>query len=110
MDERGAFTLLDRKKDMIISGGFNVYPRAIEEAIHEHPSVAEAAVIGVPDPYRGQAAKAFVRLRESAAPFTLDELRGFLAETAWPARAAGGAGAPRGAAAHAGRKTCQAGA
>jgi long-chain acyl-CoA synthetase len=80
MDKQGAFTLLDRKKDMIISGGFNVYPRAIEEAIHEHPSVAEAAVIGVPDPYRGQAAKAFVRLRESAAPFTLDELRGFLAE------------------------------
>ena len=80
MDQHGVFTLLDRKKDMIISGGFNVYPRAIEEAIHEHPSVAEAAVIGVPDAYRGQAAKAFVRLRERAAPFTLDELRGFLAE------------------------------
>ena len=65
---------------MIISGGFNVYPRAIEDAIHEHPAVQEAAVIGVPDPYRGQAAKAYVVLREGAHPFTLDELRGFLAD------------------------------
>ncbi len=80
MDRQGVFTLLDRKKDMIISGGFNVYSRVIEEAIHEHPAVAEAAVIGVPDAYRGHAAKAFVRLRERASPFTLDELRGFLAE------------------------------
>ena len=76
----GTFTIVDRKKDMIISGGFNVYPRAIEDAIHEHPAVLEAAVIGVPDPYRGQAAKAFVVLREGAPPFTLDELRDFLAD------------------------------
>ncbi|HEX4262414.1 MAG TPA: dicarboxylate--CoA ligase PimA [Acetobacteraceae bacterium] len=78
MDARGMFTLLDRKKDMILSGGFNVYPRAIEEAIHEHPSVAEAAVIGIADAYRGQAAKAFVRLRVGAPGFTLEELRDFL--------------------------------
>ena len=76
----GRFVLVDRKKDMLISGGFNVYPRAIEDAIHEHPDVVEAAVIGVPDPYRGQAAKAFVVLRPEAAPMTLDALRTFLAE------------------------------
>jgi long-chain acyl-CoA synthetase len=79
MDEDGFFTIVDRKKDMIISGGFNVYPRNIEEAIYEHPDVAEAVVIGVPDSYRGEAAKAFVALKSGAAPFTLDALRDFLA-------------------------------
>ena len=76
----GVFTLVDRKKDMIISGGFNVYPRAIEDAIHEHPGVREAAVIGVPDDYRGQAACAFVVLRDGAVGLTLEELRTFLAD------------------------------
>ena len=80
MDEDGYFYLVDRKKDMIISGGFNVYPRTIEEAIYEHPAVAEAIVIGVPDGYRGEAAKAFVQLKAEARPFTLDELRAFLAD------------------------------
>jgi long-chain acyl-CoA synthetase len=80
MDEDGWFYLVDRKKDMIISGGFNVYPRAIEEAIYEHPAVAEACVIGVPDTYRGEAAKAFVQLQPGATRFTLDELRTFLAD------------------------------
>jgi long-chain acyl-CoA synthetase len=80
MDEDGYFYLVDRKKDMIVSGGFNVYPRSIEEAIYEHPGVAETIVIGVPDAYRGEAAKAFVRLRPGAAAFTLDELRSFLAD------------------------------
>ena len=80
MDRNGVFTLVDRKKDMIISGGFNVYPRAVEDAIHEHPDVREAAVIGVPDPYRGQAAKAFVSLRDGAPLLTLDALRDFLAD------------------------------
>jgi long-chain acyl-CoA synthetase len=80
MDEDGFFYLVDRKKDMIISGGFNVYPRTIEEAIYEHPAVAEAVVIGVPDAYRGEAAKAFVQLKASAVPFSLDELRAFLAD------------------------------
>ncbi len=79
-DTDGFFYLVDRRKDMIISGGFNVYPRAIEEAIYEHPSVAEAVVIGVPDAYRGEAAKAFVVLRSGAQTFTLDELRTFLAD------------------------------
>ncbi len=80
LDEDGYLYLVDRKKDMIISGGFNVYPRTIEEAIYEHPAVAEVIVIGVPDGYRGEAAKAFVQLKAGARPFTLDELRAFLAD------------------------------
>jgi long-chain acyl-CoA synthetase len=80
MDEDGYFYLVDRKKDMIISGGFNVYPRTIEEAIYEHASVAEVVVIGVADAYRGESAKAFVQLKPNARPFTLDELRAFLAD------------------------------
>ncbi len=76
----GFFYLTDRKKDMILSGGFNVYPRVIEEAVHEHPDVVECAVIGIPDPYRGQSAKVFCTLRPDAAPLTLEALREFLAE------------------------------
>jgi long-chain acyl-CoA synthetase len=79
MDSDGYFYLVDRKKDMIISGGFNVYPQMIEQAIYEHPAVHEVIVIGVPDDYRGEAAKAFVKLRAGAQPFTLDELKTFLA-------------------------------
>ncbi|MGB9115781.1 dicarboxylate--CoA ligase PimA [Bradyrhizobium sp.] len=78
MDNDGYFYLVDRKKDMIISGGFNVYPQMIEQAIYEHPAVQEAIVIGIPDDYRGEAAKAFVKLRAGAGPFTLDELKAFL--------------------------------
>jgi long-chain acyl-CoA synthetase len=80
MDEDGYFYLVDRKKDMIISGGFNVYPRTIEEAIYEHSSVAEVSLIGISDSYRGEAAKAFVQLKPGAAAFTLEELRAFLAD------------------------------
>jgi long-chain acyl-CoA synthetase len=78
MDADGYFYLVDRKKDMIISGGFNVYPQMIEQAIYTHPSVQEVIVIGIPDEYRGEAAKAFVKLRDDALPFTLDELRAHL--------------------------------
>ncbi len=80
MDEDGYFFLLDRKKDMILSGGFNVYPQVIEQAIYEHPDVEEALVIGVPDAYRGEAAKAFVKLRSGAPLLTLEALRDFLAD------------------------------
>jgi long-chain acyl-CoA synthetase len=80
MDEDGYFFILDRKKDMIISGGFNVYPQVIEQAIYEHPDVEEALVIGVPDAYRGEAAKAFIKLRSGASPLTLDALKDFLAD------------------------------
>ncbi|MDO9706854.1 AMP-binding protein [Paracraurococcus lichenis] len=80
MEPDGYFVLTDRKKDMILSGGFNVYPRLIEDAIHEHPDVLECAVIGIADEYRGQAAKAFVTLKPGAVPFTLEGLRVFLAD------------------------------
>jgi long-chain acyl-CoA synthetase len=78
MDTDGYFYLVDRKKDMIISGGFNVYPQMIEQAIYEHASVQEVIVIGIPDQYRGEAAKAFIKLRASAGAFSLDELKSFL--------------------------------
>jgi long-chain acyl-CoA synthetase len=78
-DSDGYFYLVDRKKDMIISGGFNVYPQMIEQAIYEHPAVQEVIVIGIPDDYRGEAAKAFVKLRATASPFMLEELKTFLA-------------------------------
>jgi long-chain acyl-CoA synthetase len=64
---------------MIISGGFNVYPQMIEQAMYEHPAVHEVIVIGIPDAYRGEAAKAFVKLRGGAKAFSLDELKAFLA-------------------------------
>jgi long-chain acyl-CoA synthetase len=78
MDTDGYFYLVDRKKDMIISGGFNVYPQMIEQAIYTHPAVQEVIVIGIPDGYRGEAAKAFVKLRAGANPFALEELKAFL--------------------------------
>lgn len=80
MDEQGYFTLVDRRKNMIISSGFNVYPAAVEQAIYEHPDVEECIVIGVPDAYRGQAAKAFVKLRDEAPVLTLEALKAFLAD------------------------------
>jgi len=63
LDEDGYLFLVDRIKDLILCGGYNVYPRVIEDALYEHPAVAEAVVIGVPDTYRGQSPKAFVALR-----------------------------------------------
>lgn len=78
MDEDGYFYLVDRKKDLIISGGFNVYPQMIEQAVYTHPDVHEVLVIGIPDDYRGEAAKAFVTLKPGAKPFTLEALRAFL--------------------------------
>jgi long-chain acyl-CoA synthetase len=78
MDEDGYVYIVDRTKDMLLCGGFNVYPRVIEEAIYQHPSVAEVAVIGITDPYRGQAPKAFIKLREGEPDITLDALKTFL--------------------------------
>ncbi len=63
IDEEGFLLITDRKKDMIIVGGFNAYPREIEEVLYTHPKVALAALIGVPDPHRGEAVKAFVQLK-----------------------------------------------
>ncbi|MBN9067509.1 MAG: AMP-binding protein [Rhizobiales bacterium] len=78
IDAEGFFSIVDRKKDMIISGGFNVYPQLIEQMIYEHPDVHEVLVIGVPDDYRGEAAKAFVTLRKGAPELTLEALKEFL--------------------------------
>ncbi|MGJ4998718.1 dicarboxylate--CoA ligase PimA [Bradyrhizobium sp. HKCCYLS3077] len=78
VDADGFYFLVDRKKDMIISGGFNVYPQMIEQAIYTHPAVQEVIVIGIPDAYRGEAAKAFIKLRDGFAPFPVEELRDFL--------------------------------
>ncbi|WP_158966718.1 AMP-binding protein [Chachezhania sediminis] len=78
MDDDGYFFLVDRKKDMILSGGFNVYPLVIEQAVHLHPSVSEAMAIGVPDDYRGESAKVFVVLNKGAKPFSLQDLQTFL--------------------------------
>jgi long-chain acyl-CoA synthetase len=63
LDADGYLFLVDRIKDLILCGGYNVYPRVIEDALYEHPAVAEAVVIGVPDTYRGQSPKAFVSLK-----------------------------------------------
>jgi len=62
-DQEGFLFITDRKKDMIIVGGFNAYPKEIEEVLYAHPKVALAAVVGVPDPHTGEAIKAFIQLR-----------------------------------------------
>lgn len=64
MDEDGYLYIVERKKDLIIRGGFNVYPRDVEEVLYKHPAVLEAAVIGVPDPIQGEEIKAFVVVRD----------------------------------------------
>ncbi|HEU5140222.1 MAG TPA: long-chain fatty acid--CoA ligase [Bacillales bacterium] len=68
MDEDGYAYIVDRKKDMIIASGYNIYPREVEEVLYLHPDVVEAAVIGAPDQYRGETVKAVVVLKEGATP------------------------------------------
>jgi long-chain acyl-CoA synthetase len=77
VDEDGYFFIVDRKKDMIIRGGFNVYPREIEEVLYEHPAVREAAVLGIPDDRYGEEVAAAVALKEGASA-TPEELREFV--------------------------------
>lgn len=67
MDEDGYFIIKDRIKDVIIAGGFNIYPREIEEVLYEHPAIVEAAVVGVKDPYRGETVKAYIVLKDKVA-------------------------------------------
>lgn len=64
MDEEGYFAIVDRKKDMIIAGGFNIYPRDVEEPLYEHPKVQEAVAVGLPDQYRGETVKVYIVLKE----------------------------------------------
>tara|TARA_R110001599_G_scaffold138066_6_gene317110 strand:+ start:1737 stop:3428 length:1692 start_codon:yes stop_codon:yes gene_type:complete len=78
MDEDGWVYIVDRTKDMILCSGYNVYPRTIEEAIYEHSAVEEVSVIGVDDPYRGQAPKAFIKLKAGAEAFDFATLQAFL--------------------------------
>ena len=66
MDQDGFIFIVDRIKDLIICSGYNVYPRRIEEAIYEHPAVEEVTVIGIRDDYRGEAPKAFIKLKAGA--------------------------------------------
>ena len=77
MDSQGFVTIVDRLKDMIICSGFKVYPRHIEEKISQHPAVEEVTVIGIKDSYRGEAPKAFVKLKagQTATP---EDIRAFL--------------------------------
>jgi long-chain acyl-CoA synthetase len=79
MDEDGYFFIVDRKKDMIIRGGYNVYPREIEEVLYAHPAVREAAVVGVPHPELGEEVAAAVALKDGAAA-TEEELRDYVKE------------------------------
>ena len=62
-DEDGYLSIVDRKKDMIIAGGFNIYPREIDEVLYQHPKVKEVVAVGVPDPYRGETVKVFITLK-----------------------------------------------
>lgn len=76
MDENGYFYVVDRKKDMIIAGGFNIYPREVEEVLYEHEAIQECVVAGIPDPYRGETVKAYIVLKEGAS-VTEKELNDF---------------------------------
>ncbi|RAU07932.1 long-chain fatty acid--CoA ligase [Bacillus pumilus] len=77
MDEDGFFYIVDRKKDVIIASGYNIYPREVEEALYEHELVQEVVVAGIPDPYRGETVKAFV-VPKKGAYLTEDELDRFV--------------------------------
>ena len=78
-DEDGFFFIVDRKKDLIIRGGMNIYPREIEEVLYGHPSILEASVVGIPDVARGEEVKAYVSLRDGH-PVTVDELMDYCKE------------------------------
>ncbi|MFD6442305.1 AMP-binding protein, partial [Peribacillus sp. NPDC060186] len=76
MDEQGFFYVVERKKDTIIAGGFNIYPREVEEVLYEHEAIQEVVVAGIPDPYRGETVKAYVVLKKGAS-VTEEELDKF---------------------------------
>jgi long-chain acyl-CoA synthetase len=86
-DEDGYMFLVDRKKDMIIVGGYNVYPREIDELLYKHPAILEAATVGAPDDFSGEAVKVFVVLRPGAG-LSADELMAYCKENLvrykWP--------------------------
>jgi len=87
MDEDGYFCIIDRKKDLVISGGYNIYPRDIEEVYFEHPKVIEASAIGIPHPSRGEMVKVFIVLKEGEAATEqemIDYCADKLAKYKWP--------------------------
>jgi len=75
LDKNGYFSIVDRIKDLIICSGYNVYPRRIEDAIYQHPAVEEVTVIGIPDDYRGEAPKAFIKLKTGMTATAADILK-----------------------------------
>ncbi len=79
LDEDGHLSMVDRKKDMIIAGGFNIYPKEIDEVLFAHPKIVEACAIGVPDPYRGETVKAFIVLKPGET-LTAEEIIGYCKE------------------------------
>ncbi|MCK5837256.1 MAG: AMP-binding protein, partial [Desulfobacula sp.] len=79
IDEDGYITITDRKKDMIIVGGFNVYPRDVEDILYTHPKVELAAVVGIPDTKSGEKVKAFIKLKEGESA-TEEEMTAFCKE------------------------------
>src|SRR5690242_20789618 len=79
VDEEGFFFIVDRKKDLIIRGGYNVYPREVEEVLYTHPSVAEAAVVGIPHDRLGEDVQAYVELKPGMSA-TEEELIAFTKE------------------------------
>jgi long-chain acyl-CoA synthetase len=79
MDEEGYLFISDRKKEMIIAGGFNIYPREIDEVLFEHPKIQEACAVGIPDPYRGETVKAFI-VTKADETLTEDEVIAFCRE------------------------------
>lgn len=82
-DEDGYYYLVDRKKDMIISGGYNIYPREVEDVLYAHPKVLEAAVIGLPDPVRGEVSAAYIVLKQGEV-LSYEEIRGYCKERIAP--------------------------
>jgi long-chain acyl-CoA synthetase len=78
-EETGYFYLLERKKDLIIAGGYKIYPREVEEVLYQHPGVKEAVALGVPDPYRGETVKAVIVPRDGI-QLTAQDLQAFCQE------------------------------
>jgi long-chain acyl-CoA synthetase len=76
MDEQGYFYIVERKKDLIIAGGYNIYPREVEEVLYQHPQVKEAVALGVPDPYRGETVKVVIVPKDGARP-TAQEIQDY---------------------------------
>jgi long-chain acyl-CoA synthetase len=83
MDEEGYLYIVDRKKDMIIAGGFNIYPREIDEVLYEHPKIQDACAVGLPDPYRGETVKAYIVLKDGQS-MTAEEVTAYCREKLTP--------------------------